>query len=112
MIGATAPEGPGGPALERRVEVALEDACCEWEESGGGYLHCLCTRPAPATLDLLTGLELARRWKRSPDAGSLLGTLTEHLERHTPIPSGTPRRRPDSTLPSPRRAQPGVEESF
>jgi len=90
----------------------LEDACCRWEESAGGYLRCLCTRPAPATLDLLTGLELARRWKHSPDAGSLLGTLTEHLERHTSISSRTPPRRPGPTSPSSRRAQPVVEESF
>jgi hypothetical protein len=76
----TEPGIPAVAALEERVEVALENACCQWEESSAGYLRCLCARPAPATLDLLTGLELVRRWTSSPDSEALLRTLAEHLQ--------------------------------
>ncbi len=94
------------------MELALDHACCQWEESASGYLRCLCARPATATLDLLTGLELARRWKRSPDAGLLLGTLAEHMELLTSLTPTTPPQGPPPMLSPARSAQPVAEETL
>ena len=112
----TVPTDPGSPAvaaLEERVEVALEDACCQWEESSAGYLRCLCARPAAATLDLLTGLELVRRWTNSPDAGALLRTLADHLDLDPPLAGVTPPRPGSGPLrQSPMPAASTLEETF